>query len=266
LVTIEHWQHHFNARWYDADTARFVSEDPARDGVSWFAYVKNNPMRYIDPTGLRRVDGDEVDSREDRNQRDNEFEEKKQRASFRKVIENQLQIFDLLIEHQLNEEIIDILLNQNSADWEWLGYTEVFGEDRLASLGAQSILQYSDLKHQVVLEVSGYYYDPESRLSERSVLISGIDEPEITIYLGSGGSIVKSTISGEQNIVDNIGFQWSNRGGSKERFVLTVGGSLHFIFDIPEDQSFIAATFRGLLTRSDGQQREIEIGVVAVDE
>jgi hypothetical protein len=75
-----------------------------------------------------------------------------------------------------------------------------------------------------------------------------------------------TTISGEQNIVDNIGFQWSNRGGSKERFVLTVGGSLHFIFDIPEDQSFIAATFRGLLTRSDGQQREIEIGVVAVDE
>jgi hypothetical protein len=54
-------------------------------------------MRYIDPTGLRRVDGDEVDSREDRNQRDNEFEEKKQRASFRKEIENQLQIFDLLI-------------------------------------------------------------------------------------------------------------------------------------------------------------------------
>jgi RHS repeat-associated protein len=36
-------KYHFNARWYDADTARFISEDPARDGVSWFAYVKNNP-------------------------------------------------------------------------------------------------------------------------------------------------------------------------------------------------------------------------------
>jgi RHS repeat-associated protein len=46
------WQYHFNARWYDADTARFVSEDPARDGVSWFAYVGQNPLRYIDPTGL----------------------------------------------------------------------------------------------------------------------------------------------------------------------------------------------------------------------
>ncbi len=45
-------KYHFNARWYDAETARFVSEDPARDGVSWFAYVGNNPLKYIDPTGL----------------------------------------------------------------------------------------------------------------------------------------------------------------------------------------------------------------------
>jgi hypothetical protein len=49
-------KNHFNARWYDADTARFVSEDPARDGVSWFAYVGNNPLKYVDPTGLRILD------------------------------------------------------------------------------------------------------------------------------------------------------------------------------------------------------------------
>jgi RHS repeat-associated protein len=47
--------YYFNARWYDADTARFVSEDPAQDGVSWFAYVGNNPLKYVDPTGLRQV-------------------------------------------------------------------------------------------------------------------------------------------------------------------------------------------------------------------
>jgi hypothetical protein len=46
-------KYHFNARWYDADTARFVSEDPARDGVNWYVYVANNPIRYMDPTGLR---------------------------------------------------------------------------------------------------------------------------------------------------------------------------------------------------------------------
>jgi hypothetical protein len=45
-------KYHFNARWYDAETARFVSEDPARDGGNWFTYVANNPLRFIDPTGL----------------------------------------------------------------------------------------------------------------------------------------------------------------------------------------------------------------------
>jgi hypothetical protein len=37
--------------------------------VSWFAYVGNNPLRYIDPTGLRRVDCDSADSNQDRQQR-----------------------------------------------------------------------------------------------------------------------------------------------------------------------------------------------------
>jgi RHS repeat-associated protein len=43
---------HSNARWYDAQTGRFITEDPAGDGVNWFAYVGNNPMSYLDPTGL----------------------------------------------------------------------------------------------------------------------------------------------------------------------------------------------------------------------
>jgi hypothetical protein len=49
-------KYHFNARWYDAETARFISEDPARDGVSWFAYVGNNPLRFVDPSGKIMID------------------------------------------------------------------------------------------------------------------------------------------------------------------------------------------------------------------
>jgi hypothetical protein len=30
--------------------------------VSWFAYVGQNPLRYIDPSGLRRVDGDTAET------------------------------------------------------------------------------------------------------------------------------------------------------------------------------------------------------------
>ncbi len=44
--------YYYNARWYDADTGRFISEDPARDGQNWYVYTSNNPIKYVDPTGL----------------------------------------------------------------------------------------------------------------------------------------------------------------------------------------------------------------------
>ena len=46
-------QYYFNARWYDPTLGRFITEDPARDGGNWFAYVGNNPMSRVDPTGLQ---------------------------------------------------------------------------------------------------------------------------------------------------------------------------------------------------------------------
>jgi RHS repeat-associated protein len=44
-----------NARWYDPNTGRFTSEDPAQDGINWYIYCANNPLRYVDPTGLINV-------------------------------------------------------------------------------------------------------------------------------------------------------------------------------------------------------------------
>ncbi len=44
--------YYFNARWYDPTVGRFISEDPARDGRAWYVYVANNPLRYVDPSGL----------------------------------------------------------------------------------------------------------------------------------------------------------------------------------------------------------------------
>ena len=43
---------YFNARWYDAELGRFTTEDPARDGVNWYAYCGNDPLGLTDPTGL----------------------------------------------------------------------------------------------------------------------------------------------------------------------------------------------------------------------
>jgi RHS repeat-associated protein len=46
--------YYFNARWYDADTGRFISEDPAADpnNPNLYSYCANNPLTNVDPTGL----------------------------------------------------------------------------------------------------------------------------------------------------------------------------------------------------------------------
>jgi hypothetical protein len=42
------------ARWYDPQARRFISEDPIglKVGINLYAYVGNNPMLLVDPTGL----------------------------------------------------------------------------------------------------------------------------------------------------------------------------------------------------------------------
>ncbi len=39
-------------RYYDPSVRRFTSEDPARDGLNWYAYCDGNPVNYVDPWGL----------------------------------------------------------------------------------------------------------------------------------------------------------------------------------------------------------------------
>ena len=39
-------------RYYDSNTGRFISEDPAMDGNNWYIYCNNNPINFVDPWGL----------------------------------------------------------------------------------------------------------------------------------------------------------------------------------------------------------------------
>ena len=42
---------YMRARYYEAETGRFISEDPAGEGPNWFTYCLNNPTTFADETG-----------------------------------------------------------------------------------------------------------------------------------------------------------------------------------------------------------------------
>ena len=53
--------YYFNARWYDQEVGRFISEDPAQDGINWYIYCNNRPLTFHDPDGKKPVESiDEV--------------------------------------------------------------------------------------------------------------------------------------------------------------------------------------------------------------
>ena len=49
---------YMRARYYEAETGRFISEDPARNGINWFAYCNNCPTIYVDESGREYVDAE----------------------------------------------------------------------------------------------------------------------------------------------------------------------------------------------------------------
>ena len=46
---------YLRARYYQPLSGRFLTEDPIRSGENWYTYCINNPIRYIDPSGLAIV-------------------------------------------------------------------------------------------------------------------------------------------------------------------------------------------------------------------
>ena len=47
--------YYYAARYYDPYIGRFTQRDPIGDGVNWYVYTYNNPLKFVDPIGLRAL-------------------------------------------------------------------------------------------------------------------------------------------------------------------------------------------------------------------
>ena len=43
---------YLRARYYDPSYGRFTQEDPIKDGLNWYAYCTNDPVNFVDPSGM----------------------------------------------------------------------------------------------------------------------------------------------------------------------------------------------------------------------
>ena len=46
---------YLRARYYSPVIGRFTQLDPIRDGLNWYAYCRNNPIVFVDPSGKERI-------------------------------------------------------------------------------------------------------------------------------------------------------------------------------------------------------------------
>jgi len=47
--------YYYRARYYDPKAGRFLAEDPVREPPNSYSYVANNPIRFVDPSGLLKL-------------------------------------------------------------------------------------------------------------------------------------------------------------------------------------------------------------------
>ena len=55
LYDFETGNYYMRARYYNPESGRFISEDPIKDGINWYAYCGGNPVVFVDINGLDKT-------------------------------------------------------------------------------------------------------------------------------------------------------------------------------------------------------------------
>ncbi len=119
--------YYYNARWYDQEIGRFISEDSYLGELKYpqnqnlYLYTVNNPMKYIDLTGHHYVGGLKINYPEDwdpesynlENSVRNYYQNYKESSEWNEVVIDWQQQLNNLVEEKASEK------NRE----EWLHYT-----------------------------------------------------------------------------------------------------------------------------------------------
>jgi RHS repeat-associated protein len=110
---------YMRARYYEPTTGRFVSEDPARDGVNWYLYADGNAVNRVDADG---------------------------KISLLAALAAVWFILGLIVGVGAGYAFATYLIQQN--DPEWVGDPNWFARMGLLSFGYASVTMYATLKTQ----------------------------------------------------------------------------------------------------------------------
>jgi RHS repeat-associated protein len=156
--------YYYRARYYDPSSGRFISRDPIgfNGGINQYAYVRNNPLKYIDPRGLlgeqfEPVVEEEVNALIDRY--GPEFVEWLQKlfarnpSTSKNCVNVANKVYDAFQKVGTNPEIIQIT-DSEGADYFFNGKGLTFAES-----GFHQAVRVGDMVYDSITGISGMQYN-----------------------------------------------------------------------------------------------------------
>ena len=206
---------YLRARYYNSETGRFISEEPAKDGVNWYVYCGGDPVMKVDPSGCSWM-SEQIEkawdslswafqNTDEMNTVDDEFRKASQREFW--TTGSQIILRDhygyetsaWMLEHALQDNPTDIYRDNNSriaylinTDSSYLEKLDevISKSDNGKIIGYLSDIQFNngDLYysiHRATIYVEGYQKD-DGQWLVHSTMVDVYDFTEIQSFMDDG--------------------------------------------------------------------------------